>query len=88
MEASMRTTPRFEHDCINPDCCRFVGRTLRCDVYVYRSVLGEQGVIMRTSSDGPDYSSTPSMEWFRRLAEVDAEAFHALQLVELAEERG
>lgn len=78
------TQPRFTHDCTNPGCCTFVGRTLRCDVYVYGSILGEKGIIMRSSSDGPDYSSYPTMDIARRVAEVDAETFHAVQLAELA----
>lgn len=78
MEASMQTTPRFKHDCENPGCCEFVGRTLRCDVYKTRS----GGLIMRGSDDGPDYRSYPTMMMARVVAKRDAEAFHAVQLVE------
>ena len=74
--------PRFEHDCTNPGCCTFVGRTLRCDVYVHGSILGEKGMIMRSSSDGPDYRSWPALSYARRVAEHDAEVFHAVQLAE------
>lgn len=78
----MQTTPQFEHDCINPGCCRFAGRTLRCDVYVYTSMMGETGVIMRRSDDGPDYSSYPAMRYAHMAAAQDAETFHAVQLAE------
>ena len=78
------TQPRFEHDCTSPGCCRFVGRTLRCDVYVYGSLLGEKGIIMRSSSDGPDYRSYPTMGMACMVAAEDAEAFHAVQLAEMA----
>lgn len=78
----MGTTPRFEHDCTNPGCCRFAGRTLRCDVYAYASMLGETGVIMRRGDDGPDYSSYPTMRYARRVAEQDAETRHAVDLVD------
>jgi hypothetical protein len=76
--------PRFEHDCTNPGCCRFVGRTLRCDVYVYGSALAGPGIIMRSSSDGPDYRSYPTMGMARMVAERDAETFHAVHLAEMA----
>lgn len=78
----MRITPRFEHDCVNPGCCTFVGRTLRCDVYTYKSSLGEQGIIMRHGSDGPDYSSWPLMRYARMAAHDDAEMYHAVQMVD------
>ena len=74
----MQITPRFEHDCTNPGCCTFVGRTLRCDVYTTRS----GGLIMRDGDDGPDYRSYPTMQIALLVAENDAEAFHAVQLVE------
>jgi hypothetical protein len=77
----MQTTPRFDHDCINPGCCTFAGRTLRCDVYTHRSMLGERGLIMRASSDGPDYRSWPSLRYAEMSARDDAEVFHALELV-------
>ena len=77
----MQVTPRFIHDCVT-GCCRFAGRTLRCDVYVYGSMLGETGMIMRHSDDGPDYSSYPAMRYARMSAERDAEVFHAVQLAE------
>lgn len=80
----MQTTPRFTHDCTQPGCCRFVGRTLRTDVYTHRSTLGEAGLIMRLSDDGPDYRSWPSLRYARLAAQDDAEVFHALQLVEAA----
>ena len=78
----MQTTPRFTHDCNDPGCCTFVGRTMRCDVYTYGSLRGERGIIMRRSSDGPDYSSWPEMRFARMAAQHDAEVFHAVQLVE------
>jgi len=74
----MQITPRFEHDCTNPGCCTFVGRTLRCDVYTTRG----GGLIMRDGDDGPDYRSYPTMQIALLVAENDAEAFHAVQLVE------
>lgn len=77
----MQTRPRFEHDCINPNCCRFVGRTLHCDVYTHRSIGNEQGVIMRHSSDGPDYSSWPALRYADMSAQNDAEVFHAVSMV-------
>ncbi len=83
----MQTTPRFQHDCTNPGCCTFIGRTMRCDVYSYRSSLGEPGMIMRWSSDGPDYSSWPMMRYAVMAAETDAEVFHAVQLVEAHTDR-
>lgn len=84
----MRTTPRFKHDCIDEGCCRFVGRTLRCDVYTHRSVMGEQGMIMRSGDDGPDYRSWPGLTYARMAADHDPEVFHALQLVETLLARG
>ena len=54
-EANMQITPSFEHDCTNPGCCTFVGRTLRCDVYKTRS----GGLIMR---DGEDCFATDCWE--------------------------
>ena len=74
----MLTTPRFIHDCTNPGCCTFVGRTLRCDVYGSRS----GGLIMRHGDDGPDYRSYPTRGIARMAAEDNAETFHAVQLVE------
>ena len=74
----MRTTPRFEHDCADPGCCRFVGQTLRCDVYTSRA----GGLIMRRGSEGPDYSSWPSLRHARLSARDDPEVFHAVQLVD------
>lgn len=74
----MQTTPRFTHDCTNPGCCTFVGRTLRCDVYKTR----EGGLIMRDGDDGPDYRSYPAMRFAHMVAERDAETFHAVQLAE------
>lgn len=78
----MQIQPRFEHDCANPGCCRFAGQTLRCDVYTHRGIRGEQGLIMRRSSDGPDYSSWPDLRYARMSAQQDPEVFHALQLVD------
>ena len=77
-EAHMQTIPRFTHDCVNPGCCTFVGRTLRSDVYATRS----GGIVMRWGNDGPEYSSLPTMGLAHRVAEGDAEWFHAVQLVE------
>jgi hypothetical protein len=78
----MRTnTPRFEHDCLRPGCCRYAGRTLNCDVYAYGSMLDETGMIMRRSDDGPDYSSWPALRYAEMAAAEDAEVFHAVQLV-------
>lgn len=78
MEASMQTTPRFEHDCNDPGCCTFVGRTMRCDVYRTRG----GGLIMREGDDGPSYRSYPTMRIAQLVAHDDAETFHAVQLVE------
>lgn len=78
----MSNQPLFEHDCANPGCCRFAGRTLRCDVWTHRGITGEQGLIMRRSSDGPDYSSWPDLRYARMSAQLDPEVFHAVQLVE------
>lgn len=69
---------RFEHDCLNPGCCTFVGRTLRSDVYVTRS----GGLIMRDGNDGPDYRSYPTMAIARMVAARCPEGFHAVQLAD------
>jgi len=37
---------------------------------------------MRDDDDGPDYRSYPTMQIALLVAENDAEAFHAVQLVE------
>lgn len=78
----MQTTPRFKHDCTSPGCCLFAGRTLHCDVYTHTSRGGEPGLIMRRSSEGPDYSSWPALRYARMLAQQDPEVFHAVQLAE------
>jgi hypothetical protein len=83
-EANMQTTPRFTHDCTDAGCCRFVGRTLRCDVYTTRG----GGLIMRDGDDGPSYRSYPTMGIARMVALRDAEAFHAMQLAEASQESG
>jgi hypothetical protein len=80
----MQTTPRFTHDCTDAGCCRFVGRTFRCDVYTTRG----GGLIMRHGDDEPSYRSYPTMGIARMVAEQDAEAFHAVQLAEASQESG
>lgn len=74
------TTPRFLHDCENPGCCTFMGRTMLCDVYTTRS----GGLIMRDGDDGPSYRSFPTMMLAHMVADIDAEVFHAVQLAENA----
>jgi hypothetical protein len=74
-------TPRFTHDCDNPGCCIFLGQTLSCDVYMYRSILNENGILMRYSSDGPDNSTWPSLHYARMSQDSEV-----LQAVALAEE--
>lgn len=71
---------RFEHDCTNPGCCTFVGRTLHADVYTTRS----GGLILREGSEGPDYRSYPTMAMARLVAEHSPEVYHAVQLAEKA----
>jgi hypothetical protein len=80
METLMQASPRFEHDCADIGCCTFVGRTLRSDVYQTRG----GGIIMRMGSDGADYRSYSTMQIAHKVAERDAETFHAVQLVERA----
>lgn len=75
--------PRFVHDCVNPGCCTFVGSTLVCDVYVYRSMLDEQGMIMRHSDEGADYHSFPTMAMAERGAAQNADMRAAYELVKL-----
>ena len=78
------TGPKFEHDCRNPDCCRFLGHGEGVDVYSYNSMLeGTRGVIIRRSSDGPDYSAISPIDWLERIAarpDSGAEYKFALQL--------
>lgn len=74
--------PRFQHDCLRPGCCRFVGRTLTSDVYVHRSMLGGMGLIMRHGNDGPDYRSWPLLDLARESAQRDADVADAIKLAE------
>jgi hypothetical protein len=78
----METTPRFQHDCVRPDCCRYVGQTLTSDVYVYPGPLGQTGLLMRHGSDGPDYITWPTMALARRAAQNRPEVLHAVRLAE------
>lgn len=77
----MKTTPRFQHDCHRPDCCRYVGQTLTSDVYVYAGPLGQPGVLMRHGDEGPDYITWPTLDLARWAAQDHPEVFHAVQLV-------
>jgi len=70
------TGPKFVHDCTNIDCCTFVGRTLRCDVYRTR----DGGLILRDGNDGPDYRCYPTVQIALLVAQHDAETLHAAQL--------
>lgn len=78
----MTHSPRFVHDCVNPNCCRFAGLTPKSDVYVYTSMLGEPGLIMRQSDDGPDYRSWPTLHLAGLSAKHDDEVRLALQLAD------
>ena len=77
----MMVGPLFTHDCVRDNCCQFVGSTLTCDVYIYGSMLGEPGMIMRHSSDGADYSSYPAMRYAHMAAAQNNEVQQAVQLV-------
>lgn len=77
----MKVQPRFTHDCVNPSCCRFVGQTVNCDVYMYPSALGETGLIMRRGDQAPDYSSWPALRYAELSAAHDVEVTQALELV-------
>lgn len=73
--------PRFVHDCDRPDCCTFVGHTMRYDVYRTRGNSDrEPGIIMRWGNSGPEYSSLPTLGLAKTIP--DAEWFHGVQLVE------
>lgn len=78
---SIADRPRFIHDCVNPGHCTFVGRTLRCDVYVTR---GNDWVFMRHDDDEFTGYRGYSGEKARLTARDDAEVFHAVQLAKAA----
>ena len=48
------STPQHEHDC---SVCEFVGRLGTCDFYVHPGDFGMISLVVRYSSDGPDYVS-------------------------------
>lgn len=58
--------PHFRHDCMNPNCCRYVGSTQHkgadgrvFDVYAYTNMMKEPSIIIRFSDEGSDYRSMP-----------------------------
>ena len=81
--------PAYTHDCAT---CRFIGtiptRTDPVDVWFHDADEGEGTLIIRFSSDGPDYSSMPPSYWRRALANrehsrKDKIALIALTMLEL-----
>lgn len=76
--------PQFEHDCRNPDCCKFLGHGEGVDVYSYKSLLeNTRGVIIRRSSEGSDYSAIAPIDWLESIVarpEYSPEYKFALEL--------
>lgn len=75
----MQAVPRFVHDCNNPNCCKFVGNTLHYDVYY---TVRDGGLAMRNGNRWSSYRSYLTLAHACLVAEVDAQVFQAVQLVE------
>ena len=55
-QLNTRAKPRYEHDCLK---CAYQGRINEYDIYTCSNSIDDCSVIARSSSEGPDYWSSP-----------------------------